>query len=97
MLIKEFSGKLDAVRRFREAGCQGDARVSKALGVGYRINLTSARETETFMLKGREVERLLAEFPTVAGLWQLFERDPQTPPPGNQLSSDLPVVPLQGP
>ena len=87
MLIKEFFAKVDAVRRFREAGQQGEARVTKAMGEGYRINLSCGGDTEAFVVKGREVERLLAAFPSVTGLWQLFERVPQSPSPGQHLQS----------
>jgi hypothetical protein len=82
MFIQDFAAKVDAVRRSRGRDEEGAARVAKALGVGYHVTLPFAAGTETFVLKGDEVGRLLAEFPGVEALWKLFRREsiaPQTP------------------
>ena len=72
MQLKEFSDKVEAVRRFRAGEPCGTPRVLKALGEGYRVTIPFASETDTFAIKVTEVERMLAEFPGVDGLWQLF-------------------------
>jgi hypothetical protein len=74
MLIEDFSEKVQAVRRFRAGESSGPPRVMKAMGTGYRVTIPFAAETENFVVKGPEVERLLAEFPGAEGLWQLFEK-----------------------
>ncbi len=73
MLIKDFSAKLEAVRQYRAATVKRPATVSKALGQGYRVQLPMYEATQIFIIKGKEVERLLAEFPGVTELWKLFE------------------------
>jgi hypothetical protein len=73
MLIQDFAGKVDAVRRYRSAPQRDSARVAKALGVGYRVTVPLPAGTETFVLKRDEVGRLLAEFPGTDALWKLFK------------------------
>lgn len=79
MLIKDFSMKVEAVKRFRTVRMQRSAQVAKALGIGYRVTLPFLEGTETFIVKGPEVGRLLAEFPGADALWQLF-RQPEAAP-----------------
>jgi hypothetical protein len=79
MRIKDFSAKVEAVKRFQTMPAPKSAQVAKALGVGYRVTLPFLEGTETFFLKGPEVARLLAEFPGTEALWQLFRRPDATP------------------
>lgn len=74
MLIQNFELKVEAVNRFRTMQMREPARVAKAIGVGYRVTLPFLEGTESFIVKGPEVARLLAEFPGVDALWQLFRQ-----------------------
>lgn len=80
MLIKEFAAKVDAVRRYRASGTTAPARVARTMGDGYRVTIPCSGPAEIFVVKGAEVERLLAHFPGVVGLWQLFTTDAVSAP-----------------
>lgn len=72
MLIQEFVDKVEMVRRYRASEVKQPAKVMNALGTGYRVRLPIGNETYMFNVKGKELERLLAEFPGVTELWRLF-------------------------
>jgi hypothetical protein len=76
LIIRDFADKVEAVRRFRSTPQAEGARVAKAVGVGYRVSLPFATGTETLVLKPADLTKLLAEFPAVSGLWELFHREP---------------------
>lgn len=78
MLIKDFSAKVEAVKRFQTMRRARSPQVAKALGAGYRVTLPFPEGSETFVVKGPDVSRLLAEFPGTEALWQLFRQPEAT-------------------
>jgi hypothetical protein len=76
MLINDFQEKVELVRRYRAGGALQPAKVSKALGAGYRVTLPLDGASAMFHLKPSELPKLLAEFPGTTELWRLFVAAP---------------------
>jgi hypothetical protein len=77
LIIRDFADKVEAVRRFRATLQPDSARVNKSISAGSRVTLPFATGTETLDLKPAEMTKLLAEFPAVGGLWELFQQAPR--------------------
>jgi hypothetical protein len=88
MLIQDFAEKVEAVKRYRAAQLPEQARITKTMGASYRVALPFPQGQETFVLKGPELTRLMAEFPGVDALWELFR--PADRPTGAALVVEQP-------